>query len=89
MEATPVAGNTISFHPERYAKTFKQWHDGIRDWCISRQLWWGHQVPVWSKPHPGKSEPPFSISEIKSKIEPWEKSGRLYWSPPPLGVIES
>ncbi|MFN7441502.1 MAG: REP-associated tyrosine transposase [bacterium] len=89
LEATPVAGNTISFHPERYAKTFKQWHDGIRDWCISRQLWWGHQVPVWSKPHPGKSEPPFSISEIKSKIEPWEKSGRLYWSPPPLGVIES
>jgi len=39
----------MRFHPERYARTFYSWHDNIRDWCISRQLWWGHQIPVWTR----------------------------------------
>ncbi|MBH05486.1 MAG: valine--tRNA ligase [Phycisphaeraceae bacterium] len=38
----------LHFSPPRYARTFEAWHQNICDWCISRQLWWGHQIPVWS-----------------------------------------
>lgn len=37
----------ISFYPERFEKTFNQWLENIEDWCISRQLWWGHRIPAW------------------------------------------
>ncbi len=41
---------SLKFYPERYAKTYETWHENIRDWCISRQLWWGHRIPIWWSP---------------------------------------
>ena len=37
----------VKFVPERFAKTYTNWMENVHDWCISRQLWWGHQIPVW------------------------------------------
>ena len=37
----------IHFYPQRFEKTFHQWLENIEDWCISRQLWWGHRIPAW------------------------------------------
>ena len=42
-----VASGEIKFHPENWVNTYNQWLNNIQDWCISRQLWWGHQIPAW------------------------------------------
>jgi valyl-tRNA synthetase len=45
-----VRGGDIRFAPERFAKPCLDWMENIRDWCISRQIWWGHRIPVWYCP---------------------------------------
>jgi valyl-tRNA synthetase len=42
-----VKGKDIKFYPENWVNTYNQWLNNIQDWCISRQLWWGHQIPAW------------------------------------------
>ena len=45
----------ITFYPERFEKTFSQWLENIEDWCISRQLWWGHRIPAWYNQDTGET----------------------------------
>ena len=42
-----VRSGRVRFHPERWSRVYLDWMENIRPWCISRQLWWGHQIPVW------------------------------------------
>ncbi len=49
-----VRNGEIKFYPERWSKTYFHWMENIRDWCISRQIWWGHRIPAWYKEETGE-----------------------------------
>lgn len=51
--AEAVENDTIRFHPEKYKNTYRHWMENIKDWCISRQLWWGHRIPAYFLPRGG------------------------------------
>ncbi|OGO91854.1 MAG: valine--tRNA ligase [Coxiella sp. RIFCSPHIGHO2_12_FULL_44_14] len=55
-----IQHNQLKWIPEKWVKTYLQWLENIQDWCISRQLWWGHRLPVWyddsHTPHVGRNE---------------------------------
>ncbi|MFN3409044.1 MAG: class I tRNA ligase family protein [Limisphaerales bacterium] len=61
----PVPPSKMRFHPQRWAKVYDHWLTNIQDWCISRQLWWGHRIPVWYNTEArSKSSKPISIIEL-------------------------
>jgi valyl-tRNA synthetase len=56
-----VAEGRMKFHPDRWAKVYDHWLTNIQDWCISRQLWWGHRIPTWSG---------YFTDDVKNKLRP-------------------
>ena len=55
-----VMNGDIKFHPEKFKNTYRHWMENIKDWCISRQLWWGHRIPAW---YFGKGENDFVVAK--------------------------
>src|SRR3989344_2938859 len=68
----PVADGRIKIIPERFKKVYFHWLDHLRDWCISRQIWYGHRIPVWYQPKAGQ---PRAGQEVYVGIEPPANGG--------------
>jgi valyl-tRNA synthetase len=63
----PVMNDEIKFYPDKYKNTYRQWLENIQDWCISRQLWWGHRIPAWYIEVDGKEEIVVAVNEEEAQ----------------------
>ena len=70
-----VESGIIRFHPERWTKTYLHWLNNIQDWCISRQLWWGHRIPVWYRKGADRNDPANRHVSVDGPSDPqnWEQ----------------
>ena len=70
-----VRNKEINFYPNHWVKTYNHWMDNIQDWCISRQLYWGHQIPVWYKKDADRSNQDnwFVSTTPPTDLENWEQ----------------
>jgi valyl-tRNA synthetase len=71
-----VMNGNIQFHPEKFKNTYKHWMENIKDWCISRQLWWGHRIPAW---YFGNGSDEFVVAKTRDEAIKLasEKAGRV------------
>ena len=60
-----VENGEIKFHPENWIKTYFNWMNNVEDWCISRQIWWGHRIPAWYDDH-GNVYVGYSEDEVRT-----------------------
>ncbi|MDO4172547.1 MAG: valine--tRNA ligase [Prevotellaceae bacterium] len=75
----PVLNGDIKFYPAKYVTTYKNWLENIQDWCISRQLWWGHRIPAYYLPVGDDGEERFVVALTKE--EALEKAKEKYDMP--------
>ncbi|MEI7650743.1 MAG: valine--tRNA ligase [Verrucomicrobiota bacterium] len=70
-----VTSGIIKFHPERWTKTYLHWLENIQDWCVSRQLWWGHRIPVWYRKGADRNDPAHCHVSLNPPADPqnWEQ----------------
>lgn len=74
-----VENNEIQLHPQKFKNTYRHWMENVKDWCISRQLWWGHRIPAWYLPN-GQMVVAMNAEEAYNKakhIQPDIKSEEL------------
>ncbi|WP_223068252.1 valine--tRNA ligase [Paenibacillus caui] len=62
------SGKGVNFVPERFEKTYLNWIENVRDWCISRQLWWGHRIPAWYSESTGEFVVAKNEEEARAKL---------------------
>ncbi len=63
----PVMNDELKFYPPKYKTTYQNWLENIQDWCISRQLWWGHRIPAYFLPESAEGEEKFVVAETVGK----------------------
>ena len=70
MALPPVMNDELKFYPAKYKNTYRHWMENIKDWCISRQLWWGHRIPAYFLPEGGyvvATTPEEALAKAKEK----------------------
>jgi len=72
-----VMNNKVQFYPEKFKNTYRHWMENVKDWCISRQLWWGHRIPAWYYGE-GVNDFVVALTAEKAAILAHEKTGVAY-----------